>query len=90
MYHALGYGTISYIQAIMTFDPDDITEAIKCVKNSIEVANRFRRRGTMIESMSKMVRRPNYDNYTDGKKVSNDLMIVLRNTSNNHLVSILN
>ncbi|XP_071799750.1 tetratricopeptide repeat protein 39B-like isoform X1 [Asterias amurensis] len=65
MYHALGYGTISYIQAIMTFDPDDITEAIKCVKNSIEVANRFRRRGTMIESMSKMVRRPNYDNYTD-------------------------
>lgn len=69
MYHALGYGTISYIQAIMTFDPDDITEAIKWVKNSIEVANRFRRRGNMMESMSKMVRRPNYDNYTDGKSV---------------------
>ena len=69
MYHALGYGTISYLQAIMTFDPDDITEAIRWVKNSIEVSNRFRRHGNVMESMSKMVRRPNYDNYTDSKSI---------------------
>ncbi|XP_022087352.1 tetratricopeptide repeat protein 39B-like isoform X1 [Acanthaster planci] len=67
MYHALGYGTISYLQAIMTFDPDDITEAIKWVKNSIEVSNRFRRHSNMMESMSKMVRKANYDNYTDAE-----------------------
>ena len=67
MYHALGYSTVCYLQAVMTFDPQDIQNAIQWTKNSIDVANKFRRRGGVVDSMSKMVRRPNYDNYTDGK-----------------------
>ncbi|XP_072032025.1 tetratricopeptide repeat protein 39B-like isoform X2 [Amphiura filiformis] len=65
MYHALGFSTVCYLQAVMTFDPQDIQTAIQWVKNSIDVANKFRKRGGMVNSMSKMVRRPNYDNYTD-------------------------
>eukprot|EP00057_Strongylocentrotus_purpuratus_P007118 XP_011661592.1 PREDICTED: tetratricopeptide repeat protein 39B-like [Strongylocentrotus purpuratus] len=65
VYHALGHGTISYLQAVMTFDPADIQEAIKWIKNSIEVANRFRKKTSVITSMSKMMWKTNYNTYTD-------------------------
>lgn len=67
MYHALGFSTVCYLQAVMTFDPQDIQIAIHWIKNSIDVSNRFRRKDGMYDAMSKMVRRPNYNNYTDGK-----------------------
>ncbi len=67
MYHALGFSTVTYLQAVMTFDPQDIQTAIHWVKNSIDVSNKYRKKDGMVGSVSKMVRRPNYDNYADGK-----------------------
>ncbi|XP_071500422.1 tetratricopeptide repeat protein 39B-like [Diadema antillarum] len=65
IYHALGHSTISYLQAVMTFDPSDIQESIRLTKNSIEVAGRFRKKQGVVTSMSKMVWKPNYNSYTD-------------------------
>lgn len=65
IYHALGHGTISYLQAVMTFDPSDIQEAIARIKNSIDVASRSRKKTSVVASMSKMMWKTNYNNYTD-------------------------
>ncbi|XP_076044556.1 tetratricopeptide repeat protein 39B-like [Oratosquilla oratoria] len=65
MYHALGYGTFMYLQAIMTFEPKDIELAVETLKQSVEVCNRFRRKNTIGESIGKIVKKPDYNSYTD-------------------------
>ncbi|KAH9523769.1 Tetratricopeptide repeat protein 39B [Bulinus truncatus] len=61
MYHALGYGTILYIQAVMTFDMADIEVAIEAIKNSVNVCNKFRKKSSIISKFSKV----DYDTYTE-------------------------
>ncbi|CAL4075397.1 unnamed protein product, partial [Meganyctiphanes norvegica] len=64
MYHALGYGTFMYLQAIMTFDPKDVEIAIDTLKQSVDVCNKFRRKTNITDSMVKMVKKPDYNAYT--------------------------
>ncbi|KAJ8040416.1 Tetratricopeptide repeat protein 39B [Holothuria leucospilota] len=62
MYHALGYATVHYFQAIMTFEPCDIQEAIHWIKNSSRVASLFRRKSRILHTM--LWRNP-YEFYTE-------------------------
>ncbi|XP_071130835.1 tetratricopeptide repeat protein 39B-like [Mytilus edulis] len=53
MYHALGYGTILYIQAVMTFDMTDIEAAIQALKKSLHVCDRHRRKYSFTETITR-------------------------------------
>ncbi|XP_068206006.1 tetratricopeptide repeat protein 39B-like isoform X3 [Palaemon carinicauda] len=64
MYHALGYGTFMYLQAIMTFEPKDIEAAIESLKQSVDVCNKFRKKNTIGESIGKMVKKTDYNSLT--------------------------
>ena len=52
-YHALGYSTIMFVQAVMTFEMSDIEEAVKVTKRSVAVCNKFRRKGSMMNAFGK-------------------------------------
>ncbi|XP_035698773.1 tetratricopeptide repeat protein 39B-like [Branchiostoma floridae] len=51
-YHALGYGTILFMQAMMTFEKEDIKQAVVNLKSAISVCNRYRRRESWLETLS--------------------------------------
>ncbi|KAK2157294.1 hypothetical protein NP493_1888g00004 [Ridgeia piscesae] len=63
MYHALCYGTIMYLQATMTFEARDIQMAVTVVKRSLQVCNRFRKKTSMIGSLTPGMK-TNYNSYT--------------------------
>lgn len=65
MYHSLGFGTILYIQAVMTFDMGDIEQAIAAMKQSMVVSNRLRKRTSFMASISKVATGINYDDFTE-------------------------
>ncbi|KAL4235823.1 Tetratricopeptide repeat protein 39B [Mactra antiquata] len=65
MYHALGYGTIMYIQAVMTFDMNDIESAIQAIKKSLIVCNKQRRKISLFGSFSREASKGNYSELTD-------------------------
>ncbi|XP_062589714.1 tetratricopeptide repeat protein 39B-like [Saccostrea cucullata] len=65
MYHALGYSTILYIQAVMTFDMQDIDQAIQALKKAIAVCDRYRHKFSMLESLSKSRSRAIYNDLTE-------------------------
>ncbi|RUS82422.1 hypothetical protein EGW08_009810 [Elysia chlorotica] len=65
MYHALGYGTILYIQAVMTFDMADIENAIEAIKKSVIMCNRVRKKTSIISSITKMNSKINYDEFSE-------------------------
>ncbi|XP_063417875.1 tetratricopeptide repeat protein 39B-like [Mytilus trossulus] len=58
MYHALGYGTILYIQAVMTFDMTDIEAAIQALKKSLHVCDRHRRKYSFTETITRSGMKP--------------------------------
>ncbi|KAM4808881.1 tetratricopeptide repeat protein 39B isoform 2-T2 [Rhinophrynus dorsalis] len=55
MYHALGYSTILVMQAAMTFEPQDIQMGIITMKEALQTCQRFRKRNTVVESLSNLV-----------------------------------
>ncbi|XP_074642894.1 tetratricopeptide repeat protein 39A-like isoform X2 [Tubulanus polymorphus] len=65
MYPALGYGTIMYLQAVMTFDAADIESAIQASKRAVIVCNKHRKKTSMIGSITKSSSKVNYDDFTD-------------------------
>ncbi|XP_045482719.1 tetratricopeptide repeat protein 39B-like isoform X1 [Harmonia axyridis] len=65
MYHALGNSVFLYLEALLTFDPQNIQAASKALKDSIRVCNRYRKKNTLGESLGKMVRRNNFDQFTE-------------------------
>ncbi|XP_046361608.1 tetratricopeptide repeat protein 39B-like isoform X1 [Haliotis rufescens] len=65
MYHALGYGTIMYIQAVMTFDMGDIEAAIQAIKRSVIVCSKHRKRTSMIGSITKAANKTDYNSFTE-------------------------
>ncbi|XP_050401579.2 tetratricopeptide repeat protein 39B [Patella vulgata] len=65
MYPALGYGTILYLQAVMTFDMTDIETAIQTIKKSVAVCNRFRRKTTVMGSFRKSLTKVNYNDLSE-------------------------
>lgn len=65
MYHALGYGTIMFLQAVMTFDKDYIEEACQSIKSALEVCERFRRKQTWTQSFASFLWKPSYEDATE-------------------------
>ncbi|XP_069623269.1 tetratricopeptide repeat protein 39A-like isoform X4 [Ranitomeya imitator] len=48
MYHSLVYGTILEMQAMMTFEPDDISNAGQVMKQAQDICQRFRKKTSLI------------------------------------------
>lgn len=61
MYHALGYSTIMYLQAMMTFEPQSIQQASNSNKIALDVCERHRRKQTWTQSFTSWIWNP-YDN----------------------------
>nr|XP_002738146.1 PREDICTED: tetratricopeptide repeat protein 39B-like [Saccoglossus kowalevskii] len=59
-YHALGYCTMMYIQAAMTFEPRHIDAAVDALKRSVEVCNKQRKKQARLKW-----NKVDYNTYTD-------------------------
>ncbi|XP_068090934.1 tetratricopeptide repeat protein 39B isoform X2 [Hyperolius riggenbachi] len=65
MYHALGYSTILVMQAAMTFEPQDIQMGIGTMKEALQTCQRFRKRNSVVESLSNLVSKQTGDHLSD-------------------------
>lgn len=65
MYHALGNSVFSFLQAMLTFEQQHIAEASDALKKSLIVCNKYRKKNTLGESLGKIVKKQNYDQYTE-------------------------
>ncbi|KAM4706396.1 tetratricopeptide repeat protein 39B isoform 2-T2 [Discoglossus pictus] len=65
MYHALGYSTILVMQAAMTFEPQDIQMGISTMKDALQTCQRFRKRNTVVESLSSLVSKQSGENFSE-------------------------
>ncbi|KAK7832377.1 hypothetical protein U0070_011825 [Myodes glareolus] len=57
MYHALGYSTIVVLQAIMTFEQQDIQNGISAMKDALQTCQKYRKKCTVVESFSSLLSR---------------------------------
>lgn len=64
MYHTIGDSVLQFLEAVLTFDHEIITKTATSLKACIHLCNRHRRKGSLTESIGKMIRRRNYDNYS--------------------------
>ncbi|XP_008574098.1 PREDICTED: tetratricopeptide repeat protein 39A isoform X2 [Galeopterus variegatus] len=65
MYHSLTYATILEMQAMMTFDPQDILLAGNMMKEAQSLCQRHRRKSSVTDSFSNLVHRPTMDQFTE-------------------------
>ncbi|XP_029473733.1 tetratricopeptide repeat protein 39A isoform X2 [Rhinatrema bivittatum] len=65
MYHALTYATILEMQAMMTFDPQDILTAGNTMKEAQTVCQRFRKKSTVADSFNSLVHGQSLDQFTE-------------------------
>jgi len=65
IYHALGYGVILFLEAMMTFEQKHIEEASIVLSQACDTIDKFRKKSTLVHSLGKMLRKPDYDTYTD-------------------------
>ncbi|XP_069837689.1 tetratricopeptide repeat protein 39A isoform X2 [Dendropsophus ebraccatus] len=65
MYHALTYATMLEMQAMMTFDPQDIVNAGNTMKEAQAVCQRFRKRSTVADSFNNLVHGQSLDQFTE-------------------------
>ncbi|KAG5881487.1 hypothetical protein JTB14_029154 [Gonioctena quinquepunctata] len=65
MYHALGHSVFLFFEAIMTFERESISIASNALKRSLTISNRFRKKNTFEESMAKVVRGNQFEQYTE-------------------------
>ncbi|XP_037662553.1 tetratricopeptide repeat protein 39B-like [Choloepus didactylus] len=56
IYHALIYGILMAVKAILTFDPQDIEIGMAAAKEALKTCNRFRRKGR-ITTLSRIMRK---------------------------------
>nr|XP_048687882.1 tetratricopeptide repeat protein 39A-like isoform X2 [Caretta caretta] len=63
MYHALVYATILEMQAMMTFEHDDIVQAGQTMKEAQEICQRFRRKSSVTGSLTGLVSKA--DSFTE-------------------------
>uniref|UniRef100_A0A452IIP7 Tetratricopeptide repeat domain 39A n=1 Tax=Gopherus agassizii TaxID=38772 RepID=A0A452IIP7_9SAUR len=63
MYHALVYATILEMQAMMTFEHEDIVQAGQTMKEAQEICQRFRRKSSVTGSLSSLVSKA--DSFTE-------------------------
>ncbi|KAG5260636.1 hypothetical protein AALO_G00294740 [Alosa alosa] len=62
MYHALGYSSILVMQAAMTFEHRDIQAAMTTIKEALHTCQRFRKRTSVVGSISSLVTKQASDN----------------------------
>lgn len=65
MYHALGYGSILVMQAVMTFEQQDIQMGIATMKEALQTCQKFRKRSTVVESLSSLVSKQTVDQLSE-------------------------
>ncbi|XP_078426438.1 tetratricopeptide repeat protein 39B isoform X4 [Cetorhinus maximus] len=65
MYHALGYSTMHAMQAAMTFEQQDILAAIGTMKEALQTCQRFRKKNSVVESLSHLVTKQGSDQLTE-------------------------
>ncbi|XP_073863111.1 tetratricopeptide repeat protein 39A isoform X3 [Macaca fascicularis] len=65
MYHSLTYATILEMQAMMTFDPQDILLAGNMMKEAQMLCQRHRRKSSVTDSFSSLVNRPTLGQFTE-------------------------
>ncbi|EDO39024.1 predicted protein, partial [Nematostella vectensis] len=68
MYHALGYGTIMYLQAVMTFEPVSTLIAVESMKTALDVCQKERHKNSWSESFSSWIWNPSYDSLTEQER----------------------
>lgn len=68
MYHALGYGTISFIQAVLTFEQQDIEQACDSIKQALDVCDRYKRKQSWSESISQFFWNPSFEDLTEEER----------------------
>ncbi|NXD91664.1 TT39A protein, partial [Chaetorhynchus papuensis] len=69
MYHALTYATILEMQAMMTFDPQDILNAGNTMKEAQATCQRFRKKSTVADSINNLVHRQSLEHFTEGNTI---------------------
>uniref|UniRef100_A0A4W3JUK4 Tetratricopeptide repeat protein 39B n=1 Tax=Callorhinchus milii TaxID=7868 RepID=A0A4W3JUK4_CALMI len=65
MYHALGYSTMHAMQAAMTFEQQDILSAIATMKEALHTCQRYRKKNSVVESLSSLVSKQGTDQLTE-------------------------
>ncbi|XP_006864567.1 PREDICTED: tetratricopeptide repeat protein 39B [Chrysochloris asiatica] len=65
MYHALGYSTIVVLQAVMTFEQQDIQNGISAMKDALQTCQRYRKKCTVVESFSSLLSRGSLEQLTE-------------------------
>uniref|UniRef100_A0A4X1WB67 Tetratricopeptide repeat protein 39B n=1 Tax=Sus scrofa TaxID=9823 RepID=A0A4X1WB67_PIG len=65
MYHALGYSTIVVMQAVMTFEQQDIQNGISAMKDALQTCQKYRKKCTVVESFSSLLSRGSLDQLTE-------------------------
>ncbi|XP_063929008.1 tetratricopeptide repeat protein 39B-like isoform X2 [Zophobas morio] len=65
IYHSLGHSVFLFLEAILTFEHKSIINASTALKHAIRVCNKHRRKNTIGESLGKMVKRNNFDQYSE-------------------------
>ncbi|XP_042317244.1 tetratricopeptide repeat protein 39A isoform X1 [Sceloporus undulatus] len=65
MYHALMYATILEMQAMMTFDSQEIQNAGKTMKEAQAICQKFRKKSTVADSFTNLVQRHNLNRLTE-------------------------
>ncbi|XP_053512346.1 tetratricopeptide repeat protein 39B isoform X2 [Artibeus jamaicensis] len=65
MYHALGYSTIVVLQAIMTFEQQDIQNGISAMRDALQTCQKYRKKCTVVESFSSFLSRGSLEQMTE-------------------------
>ncbi|PSN57871.1 Tetratricopeptide repeat protein 39B [Blattella germanica] len=64
MYHSVGNSVFTFLEAMLTFEHQHIEAASEALKQCITVCNRYRKKNSISESLGKMVKKTNYDQYS--------------------------
>lgn len=65
MYHSLGTSIFEFIPAMLTFDHAQIARAAAALKTCMAICNKHKKIYTFAESIGTLIRKPNYNTYTD-------------------------
>ncbi|XP_037761886.1 tetratricopeptide repeat protein 39A isoform X1 [Chelonia mydas] len=65
MYHALTHATILEMQAMMTFDAQDMLNAGNTMKEAQAICQKFRKKSTVADSFNNLVHRQNLEHFTE-------------------------
>ncbi|CAM5162758.1 unnamed protein product [Natator depressus] len=65
MYHALTHATILEMQAMMTFDAQDMLNAGNTMKEAQATCQKFRKKSTVADSFNNLVHRQNLEHFTE-------------------------